>query len=414
MIRPGILAGAAVLVAVLTGCGSSGRHPPPPATSSAPTTTSTTSTVAHGPRVKARAEPWPTYGVDSQRSGVARGTAVRPPYRTLWALNAGSLIEFPPVIAYGRLYLGTNGGRFMSVTPGSGRIVWSRGFGRCIAAAAAASDGTVYVPMMGRRPCRSDTSGYLVALRAESGHEVWRFRAGPIESSPLVSDGIVYVGSWDHRVYAVDAGSGRVRWMFSTGDKVKGGASLGYGAVYIGSYDGRLYSLDVRNGRLRWSADAGAAIYATPSIAGGRVFVGTLGGTISAFDARTGNVVWSTRTGGYVYSSAAVWRGVVYVGSYDHGLYALDAATGRVRWRFAAPGPISGTPTVVAGLVYAATCAICIAGQSQLGIQRTYALDARTGRVVWTVPRGDYTPVVADSSRAYLVGYQRLFGLEPR
>src|SRR6185437_7313189 len=115
---------------------------------------------------------------------------------------------------------------------------------------------------------------------------------------------------------------------------------------------------------------------------------------ISAFDARNGNVVWSVRTGSYVYSSAAVWRGVVYVGSYDHGLYALEAATGRVRWRFAAPGPISGTPTVVAGLVYVATCAICIAGQSQLGTQRSYALDARTGRVVWTVPRGDYTPVV--------------------
>jgi outer membrane protein assembly factor BamB len=364
--------------------------------------------------VKARAQPWPTYGADSRRTGVARGSAVRPPYRTLWALNAGSLIEFPPVIAYDRLYLGTNGGRFMSVTPESGRIVWNREFGRCIAASAAVSDGTVYVPMMGPRPCRADTSGYLVALRADSGHEVWRFRAGPIESSPLVSHGVVYVGSWDHRVYAVDAAGGRVRWVFSTGDKVKGGASLGHGAVYIGSYDGRLYSLDARSGRLRWSADAGAAIYATPSIAGGRVFVGTLGGTISAFDARNGNVVWSVRTGSYVYSSAAVWRGVVYVGSYDHGLYALEAATGRVRWRFAAPGPISGTPTVVAGLVYVATCAICIAGQSQLGTQRSYALDARTGRVVWTVPRGDYTPVVADSSRAYFVAYQRLFGLEPR
>jgi outer membrane protein assembly factor BamB len=396
----------AVLAAVLASCGGGHDAGPPPTTTAAPPATT--------PRTQDRTEPWPTYGVDARRSGVAQGTHVRPPFRIAWTLDAGSLIEFPPVIAYGRLYLGTNRGRFMSVAVENGRVLWRREFDRCIAAAAAVSQGVVYVPLMGPSPCRANTRGFLVALHAESGRELWRFRAGPIESSPLVANGVVYVGSWDQHLYAIEAGSGRARWAFATGDKVKGGAALSSGTVYFGSYDGRLYALDATTGHLRWSADAGARIYATPSIAGGRVFIGTLGGAISAFDAQTGRLLWETHTGGYVYSSAAVWRGTVYAGSYDHRLYALDVATGRVRWSFAAPGPISGTPTVVAGLVYFATCAVCIAGQTRLGAQGTYALDARSGRLVWSFPQGDYTPLVADAARAYLVGYRRLFGLVPR
>jgi outer membrane protein assembly factor BamB len=81
-------------------------------------------------------------------------------------------------------------------------------------------------------------------------------------------------------------------------------------------------------------------------------------------------------------------------------LYALDAATGDVRWRFRANGPISGSPTVINGVVYFATLK-----------ERTYALNARTGKVLWTFPDGKYTPVVADPERVYLVGHARVYGL---
>ena len=45
--------------------------------------------------------------------------------------------------------------------------------------------------------------------------------------------------------------------------------------------------------------------------------------------------------------------------------------------------------------------------------QETFALDARTGKQVWTFPDGKYTPIVADEERAYLVGYTRIYGLDP-
>ena len=74
-----------------------------------------------------------------------------------------------------------------------------------------------------------------------------------------------------------------------------------------------------------------------------------------------------------------------------------------MRWRFRANGPISGSATVVRGIVYFSTLK-----------ERTYGLDARTGRLVWQFPDGKYAPVVADPDRVYLVGYHRVYALDER
>jgi len=378
------------------------------------------------PAAKPRAEaarrdlPWPTYGLDAQRTHFEAAAKLRPPYRRLWKVFADfSFIEFPPVVGYGRLYLGTNHGRVLAVDSRNGRIGWSREYGRCIAASPALGAGVVYVALMGPYPCTNPdrrASGLLVALDAKTGTELWRFRAGVMESSPLLVGRTVYVGSWDHRIYAVDTRTHRPRWTFVTGDEVKGGLAFANGTVFAGSYDGHVYALDAHTGRLRWSGSAETGLrgrgrfYATPTVAYGRVFVGATDGIVYAFGARSGRLLWARRTGSYVYGAAAVARQTVYVGSYDHRFYALDAATGDVRWSFDARHPITGAPTVLDGLVYFSTCGSCGADARA---RRTFALDARTGRPVWTFPDGEYSPLVADSHRAYLTGLTNVYALAP-
>jgi len=378
---------------------------------------------------KTRAEPaerrlpWPTYGVDRERTHFGAGFTLRPPFRRVWKVFADfSFIEFPPVIGYGRLYFGTNHGRVLALEARTGHVAWRREFGRCIASSPALGSGVVYVALMSPAPCEHAdraASGLLVALNARTGRVMWRFRAGVIESSPLLVGGLVYFGSWDHRVYAVDVGTHRARWTFTTGGEVKGGLAFARGTVYAGSYDGHVYALGARTGKLRWSAGAERRLtgrgrfYATPAVAYGRVFVGATDGIVYAFGARSGRLLWARRTGSYVYGAAAVWRGAVYVGSYDHRFYALDAATGAVRWSFAAGHPVSGAPTVLDGLVYFSTCGSCSSQESDARARRTRALDARTGRLVWTFPDGEYSPLVADSSRAYLTGFTNVYALAP-
>jgi outer membrane protein assembly factor BamB len=350
--------------------------------------------------------PWPTYGYDNARTRFAPEYHLRPPFRRLWTAPAYTLLEFPPVIAYGRLYVANLRGRLIAVDAKTGHVVWAKQLGRCTAASPAVGGGVVYQTLMDPSPCpqhQQNAAGYLVALDAATGKELWRFRSGVTESPPLLVGRVVYFGSWDRKMYAVDAKTHRMRWSFTTGDKIKDGAAYASGTVYFGSYDGKVYAVDARTGKLRWSGSGVGNFYATPAVAYGRVFIGNTDGRVYAFGARSGHLLWARSTGRYVYGSAAVWNKTVYVGSYDNRFYALDAATGDVRWSFRTNGPISGAPTVLAGVVYFS---------STTG--RTYGLDARSGKQLWTFPDGQYTPVVADETRVYVTGENRLYGFEPR
>ena len=363
------------------------------------------------PAVEREEVPWPTYGYDVARTQVAADIDLRPPFRERWTVRGRNLIEFPPAVAYGRLYVGTNPGRFLAIEAETGEIAWEKRFRRCIAASPTVADGVVYQPLMDPSPCGNpdrEAPGYMVAMDAESGQELWRFEAGVIESSPALVDGVLFFGSWDRNVYALDVSTRKPLWTFETGDEVKAAPAVAGGTVYIGSYDGKVYAIDAETGQERWSSEGRAGVggsgnfYATAAVAYGRVFVGSTDGKVYAFGARSGELLWAQSTGGFVYSSAAVYRRTVYVGSYDGNLYALDAATGDVRWTFPTGGRISGAATVIAGIVYVSTLE-----------ERTFALDAATGEQVWSFPDGKYTPIVADSERAYLVGYTRVYGLVP-
>ena len=94
----------------------------------------------------------------------------------------------------------------------------------------------------------------------------------------------------------------------------------------------------------------------------------------------------------------------------------LRSATGDIRWRYSAPSSIHGSPTILAGLLYFSTCGQCGhrgSRPAKLGPNGTYALDAHTGKLVWSFPDGKYSPLVADSQRIYLAGKARLYALAP-
>lgn len=72
----------------------------------------------------------------------------------------------------------------------------------------------------------------------------WSFETGEgIRSSPTVVDGMVYVGSDDTNLYAVDAATGTEQWAFETGGGVRSSPTVVDGTVYVGSKDGNLYAI---------------------------------------------------------------------------------------------------------------------------------------------------------------------------
>jgi outer membrane protein assembly factor BamB len=356
---------------------------------------------------------WPLNGYDTERQRVAPFD-LSPPFRRVWMFRARNLLEFPPAIAYGRLYFTNNSGVMFAVNAKTGKRAWKQPIGRCVAASPAVADGTVYQSFLNRPPCNSKAKpgrleGEVIAFAAGFGKIRWRTRIGPTESSPLVADGLVYVGDWRGRVYALDQATGRVRWTFQGKGRIKGAVAKSGNRVYVGTYDGYLYALRATTGKVIWRTrtqdrlGGRGYLYSTPTVAYGRVYIGSTDHKVYSFGAASGKLRWSQGTGGYVYGSPAVWRKTVYVGSYSGRFFALDAATGDIRWRFKANGDISGSATVLNGVVYFSTFK-----------ERTYALDAKTGRQLWTFEDGKYGGVVADRDRLYLVGHARVYGMVER
>jgi outer membrane protein assembly factor BamB len=364
---------------------------------------------------------WPTYGFDPARTRFAP-FRLRPPFRQVWRRFIGGTIEFPPSAADGNLYVAQLQGNFYALDSDNGATFWHRRFaGRCSAASPAIADGVVYEAYL-PAPCAYGPRGvpsFVAAMDASTGRLLHRFPSGPTESSPLVVGRALYFGDWNGDVYAYDVKTHHLRWKVGTDAEIDGAVSYAGGTVYVGTNAGSVYALNARTGAERWRFSGGGEyFYATPTVAYGRVFIGNTNGTLYALGASNGSVLWSRYVGTYVYASAAVWRGRVFVGSYDGTFAAYNARTGAELWRFDASAAIHGAPAVLDGLVYFSTCSLCGASGSRYtkhGPRSIYALDARTGKLVWRWPGlGTYSPVIADRNHLYLLGRAKIFAFEPR
>lgn len=136
-----------------------------------------------------------------------------------------------------------------------------------------------------------------------------------VEATPLVVDGIMIVtASWSV-VHAIDARSGKRLWTYDPkvdrGQAYKGccdvvnrGVALYKGRVYVASYDGRLIALDAATGRPAWEVDTivdrsrSYTITGAPRVVKGKVIIGNGGaeygvrGYVTAYDAATGKQAW--------------------------------------------------------------------------------------------------------------------------
>jgi len=266
-------------------------------------------------------------------------------------------------------------------------------------------------------------SGIYVAPGVPELHGVkWSFHTqGDVVSSPAVVNGVVYVGSNDGRLYAIDQRSGAQKWSFATGSRVPSSPAVADGAVFFASYDGNFYAVNAATGKLRWKfADPGERRFAathlhgsvpvgetmpdpfdvylsSPVVWNGAVYFGSGDGNVYALDASTGSVRWTFKTGDVVHASPAIADGRLYIGSWDSYFYALDANTGREVWRFKTGEDhdihnqvgIQSSATIAEGVVYFGC------RDSHL-----YALDAATGKQRWAFDnKGSWvivSPVVRD------------------
>jgi len=380
------------------------------------------------PTPKRIAAPWPTYGYDNQRTKVSP-YAHRPPYKRRWSVDAKDTLEFPPTTGYGNVYIAQQKGLFFAVKAKTGKPAFKvKDFKRCAASSPTLYKGTVYQAYMDFVECGENDpnpTGFLVAMDARTGKEKWRRKGLPIESSPLIENGVAYYGSWDNKVHALRLRDRREIWTYDTGERVNTSPAYSKGKIFVANQAGSVYALNAKTGKLDWEATSASSplgarefFYATPVVAYGRVYIGNSDGTMFAFGARSGKVLWARPLGTYIYASAAVYERKVYTGTYDGKLFALNAATGDTKWSRELDSAVHSSPVVMDGLVYTAACSSCgseAARYVKMGTKDlTVAFNADTGKEVWRFPNGKYaSPVIADQDRVYLTGRSFLYGLDP-
>jgi serine/threonine protein kinase len=226
---------------------------------------------------------------------------------------------------------------------------------------------------------------------------IWEFACeDEVRSSPAIQDGIVYIGSYDHNLYAIDAEKGTFIWKFPTEAGISSSPCVWEDLVLMGSEDHLLYAVRCETGHIAWSSPTRDRIRSSPRVAMAHVFFGSDDHCLYNLDIRNGREVWKFETESYVRSSPAVSEEMVYFGSDDTNVYAIEIRTNRIKWKFSTNRPVLSSPLLYEGLLFFGSMD-----------WHFYAVDAQAGWSVWQYRTRNWvvsSPAISKSLGLVFVG----------
>ncbi len=328
-----------------------------------------------------------------------------------------------------------------------GTLLWtyttlsSAAGGAIVSAPSVDADGTVYFGLEIGSSSALITAGRVLALRPD-GSLKWQTNLPDwVDASPLVGrDGeTLYVGCWDGKLYALDRGTGVVKWSYDTEAFISASAAQAPdGTLYVPGGDGLLHAL-TEAGAVKWVFPATDWIQSAPTVAAdGVVYFGSWDDSFYAVNP-DGTLVYRAETGGDVVGGAAIAAdGTVVFGSRDRYVYALNL-DGTAKWSVLTGDGVEASPVIgedgtiyigstdgvfraiapdgtikwtrdVGAEIYA-TAAVRADGSIVVGASdyqvHAWAAD---GTPRWTVEAGDWldsSPVVATDGRIYVGSYDK-------
>eukprot|EP00939_MAST-03C_sp_MAST-3C-sp1_P002242 g2242.t1 len=299
---------------------------------------------------------------------------------------------------------------------------WVPGFTGTDSSPAVSPDGTlVYI---------GSYDHYLYAVNVTTGRVVWKRYTGEkgigIESSPAVSiNNIVVVGTYGDDVLAYCGDDGTLMWNYTTRDYVASAPAIaiveGATVAFVGGVDGFLHAIDVSTGQRRWAFDAQEAIWAPPMVAAGKVCFGSGGEAnpyandhahVHCVNASTGLSVWNYSVGSSQVQSCPTLDDrstTLYVGVYDGRLLALDFLSGTLKWSSnRTGGRVESSP--VTTLVENTGCIVVVGSADGF----LYAFFAETGKLFWRVRLGTEvgsSPAIDNRNVIYVGGDPGIYAI---
>ena len=216
---------------------------------------------------------------------------------------------------------------------------------------------------------------------------LWKFKTGgPLYASPVIANGILYIGSTDGKVYALDAKQWGIKWVFDAGDAIRYSAAVLGDRVYFSARNNKVYALDAKTGEKLWEFKSKNWMDAPPVVVDNKVYVGAFPSKIYVLNARTGALesrrektihirgieygcangvfrpispehnakLWRSQTAGSE-SYPVTANGTVYIGARDGQLHAFDMASKTQTWAYQLGGFVEAAPAISEGILYAAS-----------------------------------------------------------
>lgn len=243
---------------------------------------------------------WPQYQGGPRHTGHAEDTSgPTGPVAPRWEYDTGSVMT-TPTVASGVVYVADMAGTLTALDADSGRQQWQADMeGGVEQSAPMVVDGTVYVGDA-PRPQEDAGAGHLLAFDADDGSRLWTVETDyEVGTSPAVTDETVVVGigeinGEEGSVAAVDANTGQRRWTFETG-AVRSSPVVADGVVYVGDFDEGVHALSLDDGNELWRHDAFVSS-SSPAVLDGTVYISC--GPICALEATAEETSTATDTEG--------------------------------------------------------------------------------------------------------------------
>ncbi|MBI3763696.1 MAG: PQQ-binding-like beta-propeller repeat protein [Chloroflexi bacterium] len=212
----------------------------------------------------------------------------------------------------------------------------------------------------------------LYAINADAGKFLWKYATeGGLAASPAFHGNYVFIGSEDKRLYCLTAKTGRISWTYYADAPIRGTGRVAHEHIFFGADDSYLHAVNVQTGRRAWRAEATGPVRSTPAVNGERVFFGCESGEMYCVDF-SGAIKWRFKAKRAVTSGPALGDDLVFIGSMDWAVYALEAASGWAVWRYRTNKPIVSSPCVNRTMVYVGSADGAL-----------YAFETRSGKMLW-------------------------------
>jgi eukaryotic-like serine/threonine-protein kinase len=191
------------------------------------------------------------------------------------------------------------------------------------------SDSVLSAPAAGADYVIYGKGGELIR-QSETGQTPWKAKLAEGSfwlSKPVIDGSVVYAGALDDKMHAYFVANGAEIWSTRTRNWVVGTALSSNGVIYFGSNDGNVYAVDSGDGNLRWAAQTQLAVQSQPEagVMGGKdvVFAGGTDKSVYAISTDSGQILWkgsSTAAAG----SPMFYQNKVIFGSEDGKVYAYS------------------------------------------------------------------------------------------